>query len=134
MKKLFIILTIAFSSTLMAKTTIACSDQTTDAEYIVRVSDNSSLMVFSPFTKDDSVFSKSKLLLDLKKDMSTKANSLYAGINAQGNIIIAELRNNQLINGNKANIKMFFSSDSTSVDQETILDCTVNIDKSPRGN
>ena len=130
MKKLLFIFIAAFSLNLMAKTTtLGCTDQKTEAVYILRISEDLSIIALSSFTKDSSVLSKSMAVLDLKKDRSSATQYLYAGINSKKNIIIAELKHKQLINDKRTKINIYFSEDDSNINQETVFDCSVHIDE-----
>lgn len=129
MKKLLIILTAFISFNLMASTTmLGCKDQSSDSTYLVRVATDSSFILITPVARDSTALSTSKMMLNLRKDVSSKLESIYEGMNAKKNVIIAEIKNGQLINGNKTDMNIIFSNDdSSSLDQETILNCNVSV-------
>ena len=130
MKKLLIIFIATFSLNLMAKTTtLGCTDQKSGAVYILRVSTDLSIIVFSSFTKDSSILSKSTTVLDLKKDKSSETKYLYAETNSKNNIIVAEVKHKQLINDQRTKISIYYSEDTSNINQETIFDCSVHIDE-----
>ena len=130
MKKILFILATVFSFNLMATTTtLGCFDIRTKAQYIIRISEDRSTMVYSPFTKDSSVLSKNVLVLDLKKNKSSYPyDLLFAGRNANNNLIVVEVRNEQLINGKRTNLTVSYSVDTANIDKETTFNCSVHID------
>lgn len=129
MKKLVFILAAAFSFSSMANTTLVCNDQNSHADYILRISSNRQILVFSPITKDSSTLSKSKLILDYNEGESNEALSLFAGRNADKNIIIVEVRNKEMISGKITEVDVYYTKTKGSLlDQKTLLLCGVKVD------
>ena len=130
MKTLLFIFIATFSLNIMAKTTVlACTDLKTEAIYILRVGSDSSILIISALTKDSSVLGSNVMILDLEIDRSSETDLLYAGRNSKRNIVVAEVKNKQLINGKRTKINIYYSEDTANLTQEVVFDCKVNIDE-----
>lgn len=126
MKKLFFILTAAFSFNLMAGTTLLCMDQNSHSVYKLQINNNSSRIVFTPLLKDSSALSKSVATLVYNEGESTETYSLYEGTNIDKNTIVVEIKNAEL-NKDPAELNVFYTKDNLKLDQKTIFLCNVSV-------
>lgn len=129
MKKLLFILTAAFSFNVMADTTLICNDQNSHSVYKLQISNDSSIMVFSPLLKDSSTLSKSVTTMRYNEGESNEVYSLYAGKNADQNTIVVEVKNKEMVRGKLAEVYVSFSKDTVKLDQKTLFLCDVNVTK-----
>lgn len=127
MKKLFFILTAAFSFNLMAGTTLVCNDQNSHSVYKLQISNDSSKVVFTPLLRDSSALSKSVATLGYNEGESNETYSLYEGINIDKNTIVIEVKNSELINKNIAQVEVYYTKDNIKLDQKTVFLCSVNV-------
>ncbi len=135
MKKLLFILATLFSYNLMATTTtLACMDLMTNSQYILRISEDRSIIVYTPFNKNSSVLSRNNIVLDLKGSKSVNdKNFLYAGRNADQNIISLEVKKAQLTNGARTNVNVYYSENTLNLNYKTVFNCSVHIDTRHKG-
>lgn len=127
MKKLFFILTAAFSFNLMAGTTLVCNDQNSHSVYKLQISNDSSRVEFTPLLKDSSALSKSVATLVYNEGESNETYSLYEGTNIDKNTIVVEIKNTELINNRIAELNVFYTKDNIKLDQKTIFLCSVSV-------
>ena len=133
MKKLIFILITTCSLNLMAKTTtLGCKDQRDDAIFILRVGSDSSILMITALTKDGTPLANNVMILDLEKERSSSTELLYAGRNFKRNIVVAEVKNKELINGERTKVSIYYSEDTANLTKETVFDCSVNIDEKYR--
>lgn len=129
MKKFLFILTAILSFSAMANTSLVCNDQNSHSVYKLEISSDSGKMVFSPILRDSSTLSSSVATLRYNEGESGSAISIFEGKNADKNTIVVEVKNNELVPGQIAEVNVYFSKSSEKLDQNTLFLCDVNVAK-----